>query len=183
MPLTVSMPAKTAATLAPLEPYGTWLEHDGDALDLAARMVSLLVEMPGVRSLEDQQDMELSAWAAVALRRGRRDGNRVSLEDIEGLGLTPEVVRVAWVVGGDRRRDEELQRQTVMANSMATRIVWTVYWIARVEQAREHLKRSTWQTLAAKAERETEGVMRDVQEPQRTWLRGRLDSSRWPRNA
>ena len=179
MPLRVSMTAATAATPAHMEPYATWLAGDADALDLTQRMVSLLVEMPGIRDMETQKAWETAAWATIAIRRGRRDGQRITLADLEQVGLDPMVIKVAWAVGGDRHRDEELQRQTVMANSMATRIVWTVYWISRVRQARVMRKKSTWLTLAARAERETEAVLRDVAAPQRSWLQQRLDRSRW----
>ena len=164
-----------------MEPYASWLHHDEDCTDLAVRMVSVLREMPGVRSLEDQQDMELSAWAAVALRRGRRvQGRKVSLGDLEELSLDPEVIRTAWVVGGDRRQAEEHQRQVALATSVTARILWAVFWISRVRQARVMRKKPTWMTLAAKAERETEAVLREVPEPQGEWLRERLDKARRP---
>lgn len=157
-----------------------WLAHDHAAVDLGRRMVALLRELPGVRSVETQVEWEQAALAAVALRRGRRLGRRVGMDDFAALVLGTEITRTAWVVSGDRRRDEERERQAVLAASGVTRLVLTVYWVVKVEVAREHLKRSTWMSTRARAERETESVLPDVAEPQRSWLQDRLAMARHP---
>ncbi len=175
MTLTVPVAQGPEATLT------GWLEGDDAASELAHLIVNLLRELPGVRSVETQVEWEIAALAAVALRRGRRCGRRVGVDDLEALGLHPEVIQAAWVVGGGRRRDEERERQVALAASETTKLVWVVFWLARVEVAREHRKRSTWMTLATRAERETEAVLSDVAEPQGEWLRERLAASRHPR--
>jgi hypothetical protein len=157
------------------------LDLDDDGLDLAVRIVEVLRAVPGPRSVEQQHDMEIAAWAAVALRRGRRcrDGRRIVLDDLRGLGLDDEVVGLAWVVGGDRRRGEEGARRTALAISLSARLVWTAWWIARVEQARELRKRTTWRTLAARADREAGWVIADMPGAARWWMQKRLDRTRW----
>lgn len=116
-----------------------WLAGDDDAMEFAHRLVTLLRELPGVRSFESQDGWEQAAVAAVALRRGRRGGRRVGMDDLAALDLGTEITRTAWVVGGDRRRDEERERQAVLAASGVTRLVLTVYWVVKVEVARERL--------------------------------------------
>lgn len=177
------MTATSMSATDPGEHLAGWLHHDPGALELAVRMVQLLVDLPGVRSMETQVEWEQVAWAAVALRRGRRDGRRVNIGDLEELILDPMVIKTVWVIGGDRRRDEEHQRGVALATSEITRLVWVVYWISRVKQAKATKKRSTWMTLAARAEKETEVVLRDVPDPQRAWFRERLDEARHPRKA
>ena len=158
-----------------------WLADDADALDFVQRMVGLLRDLPGIRSAEHQAIWEQAAWAALALRRGRHRGRRVTMDDLIALGLTPEAISIAWVVGGHRRRAEEPQRLTALRASKSIGIVWVAYWISRVEQARDRKKRTTWATTGARAERETEVVIRELPAPAAGWLDDRLARARRPR--
>ena len=160
---------------------GAWLADDADALDLVHRMVDLLQQLPGVRSAEHQTMWEQAAWASVALRRGRCQGHRATMDDLIHLGVAAEAVSIAWVVSAPRRKAEESGRQASLSSSKSTGIVWMAYWVARTEQARVTKKRSTWATVGARAERETEVVLRELPEPAATWLDDRLASARRPR--
>jgi hypothetical protein len=166
----------------PEPPVALALDLDDDGHDFAHRIVEILQAVPGPRSVEEQNLMEAAAWAAVALRRGRRrdDGHRICLDDLRGLGLDEWVVEVAWVVGGDRRKGEEGQRRVGLATSVSARTVWVAFWIGKVEQARKWRLRSTWKTLASRADRECEPVVADLPDAQRRWLQRRLDRTRWP---
>ncbi len=158
-----------------------WLAHDDGALDLVHRMIDLLQELPGVRSAEHQATWEQAAWAAIALRRGRYQGRRVTLDDLIALGVEPEAIQAAWGIGAPRRKSEEPRRQAVLKASKCVGMVWTIYWISKVEQARDMKKRTTWATVGARAERETEAVLRELPEPAATWLDVRLAAARRPR--
>ena len=160
------------------EPVGFWLIGDADAIGLAERMVEILRALPGVRSLTDQDCLEAAAWASIALRRGRcPDGRRVDLNDLEFLGLSPDVLQAIWVVGGPRRQVEEGQRKTILAISPTIGMLWTVFWIAMAEQARAGSR--SWKTIHSRAERETAHVLHDLPDLQRRWLRDRLARARW----
>lgn len=163
-----------------METLAAQFDLDEDAHDLAHRMVGILRELPGVRTLEDQQGLELAAWASISLRRGRISGRRVAIEDLEVAGLDQSQVQLAWLVGGHRRQDEEQSRQTMLLVSMAARVFWTAYWVARAEQSRDSRKRSTWKALASRAERETAAQLQEIPEPQGSWLEERLARARLP---
>jgi hypothetical protein len=178
------MPTPASTQSDPLEPglaLTAWLAHDDDANDLVSRMIASLRQIPGVRSAEHQSIWEQAAWTAVALRRGRCQGSQVTLDDIMHLGVEPEAVSIAWVVGGNRRQVEESRRQVALKASRSTGIVWVAYWVARTEQARDRKKKATWATIGARAERETEVVLRELPEPAAGWLEDRLAASRHPR--
>ena len=178
------MPTPAITQPEPLEPelaLAAWLAHDDDAVDLVRSMIGLLRQIPGVRSADHQLTWEQAAWATLALRRGRHRGRRVTMDDLIALGLAPEVITLAWVVGGPRRKIEEPRRQAALAASRGVSIVWVAFWISRVEQACSFKKKSTWRTLGARAERETEVVIRELPAPAAGWLDDRLARARRPR--